>query len=137
MTEPETGDGPERPSPELSRLVRIDARVFVGGTVVALALFVALALTHVAGTAERLVASLAVVIGMLVGAGCLAWWLIGPRELRSARYIVLAPASLCAGPVLIGLATIGAGASAIAISSAFGFGAAIALGLAVASRHNR
>jgi len=56
--------------------------------------------------------------------------LVGPRELRGARHIVLVPTSLVAGPVLIGLQQIGAGAAAVVVSSAFGFGAAIAAGLA-------
>jgi len=137
VTETRTGDGPEGPPPDLARLARRDVQVFVGGTIVALVLFLALALSHVLGSGQRFIASLAIVIGMVVGAGALAWWLAGPRELRRARFMVLAPTSLCAGPVLIGFASIGAGPFAIVISSAFGFGAAIAGGLALSSRRSR
>jgi hypothetical protein len=48
--------------------------------------------------------------------------------------MVLAPACLVAGPVLVALERLGLGAAGVALSSAFGFGAAIALGMAVASR---
>jgi hypothetical protein len=137
VTEQQAGDGPQGPSPDYARLARRDVQVFVGGTIVALVLFLALAVSRLLGSGERFIASLAIVIGMVVGAGALAWWLAGPRELRKARFMVLAPASLCAGPVLIGFAAIGAGPFAIVISSAFGFGAAIAGGLALASHRNR
>ncbi len=137
MIEAQTGDGPERPSPDVARLVRRDVQVFVGGTVIAAVLLLALGVSHLLGSGERLVASLAVVIGMVTGACSLAWWMAGPSQLRKARYMVLAPVSLCAGPVLIGFAVIGAGPFAIVISSAFGFGAAIAGGLALASRRDR
>jgi hypothetical protein len=137
VTEPQAGGGPQGPPPDFARLARRDVQVFVGGTIVALVLLLALAVSRVLGSGERFIASLAVVIGMVVGAGALAWWLAGPRELRRARFMVLAPTSLCAGPVLLGFAMIGAGPFAIVISSAFGFGAAIAGGLALSSRRSR
>ena len=62
MTESQTGDGRARPSPELARLARRDVQVFVGGTIVAALLFVALAVSRVLGSGERLIASLAIVI---------------------------------------------------------------------------
>jgi hypothetical protein len=127
--------GPADGSPsDVSHLVKRDIKVFAGGSVAALLLFADLGLSAAGVVDKQWAAKLAVLVGALVGGGCVAWWLTGPRELRGARYIVLVPTSLVAGPVLIGLQQIGAGAAAVVLSSAFGFGAAIAAGLAWTSR---
>ena len=131
MSAADEGGGPVAgPPPAVSELVKRDIRVLAGGSLAALLLFGALALSALNVADRQWMAKLAVLVGVLVGAGCVAWWLVGPRELRGARHIVLVPTSLVAGPVLIGLQQIGAGAAAVVVSSAFGFGAAIAAGLA-------
>jgi hypothetical protein len=129
------GGGPATgPPPGVFDRVKRDVRVFVAGSVAALALFGALGLSAAGVADQQWMAKLAVLVGVLVGGGCVAWWLIGPPELRSARHIVLVPTSLVAGPVLIGLQQLGAAAAAVVVSSAFGFGAAIAAGMAWTSR---
>jgi hypothetical protein len=112
-------------------------RVFAAGSVLALAALGLIALGGAGVVDARTAAAWAVVIGMLVAVGSVAWWLAGPRGLRRERYMVLTPASLAAVPVLIGLHRLGAGFVAVALSAAFGIGAAIALGLAVAQRRRR
>ncbi len=97
------GGGPQGPPPELSELVRRDVRVFAVGSVLALVALGLIGLGSAGVIDARTAAAWAVVIGMLVAVGSVAWWMAGPRELRRERYMVLTPASLAALPVLAGL----------------------------------
>jgi hypothetical protein len=115
-------------------LVKRDVRVLKWGSVGAIALFILLGLGRFGALPLATAAGFVVVLGLLLAAACVSWWLIGPKSLRKQRYMVLAPACLVSGPVLISLQSLGLGAGAVVISAAFGFGAAIALGMAVASR---
>jgi len=122
---------------ELALLARRDARVFVAGSVAALLTFVLLIMIKAGVVSTRHAASAIVVISAVAVPGCLSWWLIGPRELRSQRYLVLAPLGLISGPLIYSLSVLGAAGMALVLSVSFGFGAAIAGGLALASRRNR
>ena len=119
---------------ELTRLARRDARIFIAGSAAALLAFVVLILIKAGVLSTRHAASVIVVISAVVVPGCLSWWLIGPRELRSERYLVLAPLGLISGPLIYSLSVLGAGGVALVMSVSFGFGAAIAGGLALNAR---
>jgi hypothetical protein len=119
---------------ELAQLARRDARVFIAGSAAALLAFVVLILIKAGVLSTRHAASVIVVISAIVVPGCLSWWLIGPRELRSQRYLVLAPLGLISGPLIYSLTALGAAGVALVLSVSFGFGAAIAGGLALNAR---
>jgi hypothetical protein len=119
---------------ELAQLARRDARVFIAGSAAALLAFVVLILIKAGVLSTRHAASVIVVISAIVVPGCLSWWLIGPRELRSQRYLVLAPLGLISGPLIYSLSALGAAGFALVLSVSFGFGAAIAGGLALNAR---
>ena len=119
---------------ELAQLARRDARIFIAGSAGAALAFVFLILAKADVLSTRHAASVIVVISAIVVPGCLSWWLIGPRELRSQRYLVLAPLGLISGPLIYSLGELGAGGFALVLSVSFGFGAAIAGGLALNAR---
>jgi hypothetical protein len=119
---------------ELARLARRDARIFIGGSAGALLTYLMLVLIKADVLSTRHAASLIVVISAVVVPVCLSWWLIGPRELRSQRYLVLAPLGLISGPLIYSLSALGAEGFALVLSVSFGIGAAIAAGLAINAR---
>jgi hypothetical protein len=119
---------------ELAQLARRDARIFLAGSAGAALAFVFLILAKAGVLSTRHAASVIVVMSAIVVPGCLSWWLIGPRELRSQRYLVLAPLGLISGPLIYSLGELGAGGFALVLSVSFGFGAAIAGGLALNAR---
>ena len=82
---------------DLARLARRDARIFIGGSIAALVTYGVLVLIKAGVLSTRHAASVIVVIAAIVVPVCLAWWLVGPRELRSQRYLVLAPLGLISG----------------------------------------
>jgi hypothetical protein len=119
---------------ELARLARRDARIFIAGSAAALVTYLVLVLIKADVLSTRHAASVIVVISAIVVPGCLSWWLIGPRELRSQRYLVLAPLGLISGPLIYSLGELGAEGFALVLSVSFGIGAAIAAGLALNAR---
>jgi hypothetical protein len=119
---------------ELARLARRDARVFIAGSAGAALAFVFLILAKAGVLSTRHAASVIVVMSAIVVPGCLSWWLIGPPQLRSQRYLVLAPLGLISGPLIYSLGELGASGFALVLSVSFGFGAAIAGGLALNAR---
>jgi hypothetical protein len=122
------------PREELALLARRDARVFTLGSIGGILCFASLFLARVGVMSHKHSAMLVIVISAFVVPACLGWWLAGPRELRSHRYLVLAPLGLISGPLIYSLGEAGAASAALVLSVSFGVGAAIAGGLAIASR---
>jgi len=122
------------PPDELRQLVRRDLTVAGSGALIAVGSLAILVAAKLGFLATVNAARVAVVATLLVGAGCVGWWVAGPRQYLSDRVIVLTPLFLVAGPGLIGVNDLGGGSAVAILSGALGFTAAAALGLAWSSR---
>jgi hypothetical protein len=125
------------PPEQLRRLVRRDVMVAGGGAVIAISSLAIIALARFGVLSEINAGRAVVAVAAIVGAGCIWWWAVGPREYLRDRLIVLTPVFLIAGPGLVGVHYLGGGVAVGILSGAVGFSAAAMLGLAWGSRHPR
>jgi hypothetical protein len=121
---------------DLRRLVRRDLAVAGGGSLIAIWTWAVIAAAHFGWLSRITAGRVAVIIGVVIGAGCLWLWASGPRSLLRDRYLVLIPVFLVAGPALVGVHDLGGGLVVAMLSAAVGMAAAATLGIVWSSRRS-
>lgn len=121
---------------ELRTLVRRDLVVSGGGSLIALWTWAVIAAGHFGWLSRVTAGRVAIIVGVVIGAGCLWRWTSGPRSLLRDRYLVLAPVFLVTGPALVGVHDLGGGLVTAILSGAVGMTAAAMLGIAWSSRRS-